>query len=171
MYLEGAEQALVDTHHCACVVEFTAVIRRAEECDELALGEELVAIFHDLMSSTDEIHVVLLQETRYDVGAECEGDTSVVFAPSRDVLVRIGPQEIAEKSTVGDLFVSVRLNTTRTYCSRAIKSDRGVADQESKTGTYISWSHHTANLLHGVQVGTEASVHGEDLLVDDGGNW
>lgn len=34
--------------------------------------------------------------------------------------------------------------------------------------TYISGSHHTANLLHRVQVGTEAAVHREDLLVNDG---
>jgi len=59
------------------------------------------------MSSADEIHVVLLKEARYDVWAECEGDTSVVFAPARDVLVRVGPQKIAEKTAVGNLCVSV----------------------------------------------------------------
>ena len=36
--------------------------------------------------------------------------------------------------------------------------------------TYISWTHHTADLLHGVEIRTQASVHGEDLLVDNGGN-
>jgi hypothetical protein len=40
-----------------------------------------------------------------------------------------------------------------------------------RKGAYISWSHHTADLLHGVEIGTETSVHGEDFLVDDGGNW
>jgi hypothetical protein len=34
--------------------------------------------------------------------------------------------------------------------------------------THVSWAHDTADLLHGVQVRAEATVHGEDLLVDDG---
>lgn len=37
-------------------------------------------------------------------------------------------------------------------------------------GTYIGGAHDTANLLHRVQIGAETSVHGEDLLVNNGGN-
>jgi hypothetical protein len=37
-------------------------------------------------------------------------------------------------------------------------------------GTYISWTHHPANLLHGVKIWAEATVHGENLLVNDGSN-
>jgi len=37
-------------------------------------------------------------------------------------------------------------------------------------GTYISRAHDAANLLHRVQVGTQTTVHGEDLLVNDGSN-
>jgi hypothetical protein len=62
-YLEGAEQALVDAHHGTCIVEFTTVVGRTEQCDELALGEELVAILHNLVSSAYQIHIVFLQET------------------------------------------------------------------------------------------------------------
>jgi hypothetical protein len=36
--------------------------------------------------------------------------------------------------------------------------------------TYVSRSHNTPDLLHGVEVWAETTVHGEDLLVDDGGN-
>lgn len=36
---------------------------------------------------------------------------------------------------------------------------------------YISWTHDTTNLLHRVEIGTQTTVHGEDLLVDDGSNW
>ena len=39
------------------------------------------------------------------------------------------------------------------------------------TITYVGRPHHTANLFHGVQIRAQASVHGEDLLVNDGGNW
>jgi hypothetical protein len=36
--------------------------------------------------------------------------------------------------------------------------------------THVGWTHDAADLLHGVEVRTQAAVHGEDLLVDDGGN-
>jgi hypothetical protein len=95
-YLEGAEQAFVDAHHRTSVVELAAVVRCAEQGDELALREELVPVLYDLMGSTDEIHVVLLEEARYNVRTECEADTSIVLTPSGDVFIRVGPQEIAE---------------------------------------------------------------------------
>ena len=72
----------------------------------MTLGEELVAVLNDLMSTTDEVHVVLLQETRYYVWAEREADTSIVLTPTGDVLIRIGPQQIAEKSAIRNLPMS-----------------------------------------------------------------
>lgn len=59
------------------------------------------------MRTADKVHVVLLQESRDNVRAECERDTSVVFTPAGDVLVGIGPQQIAEQSAVGNLWQSV----------------------------------------------------------------
>jgi hypothetical protein len=157
-YLEGTEQAFVHAHHRTRIVEFTAVVWCTEQGDELTLGEELISVFHDLMCTADEVHVVFLEEAGYDVRAECEADTSVVLAPSGDVLVGIRPQQIAEQPTVRDLCTlalhwrELKLHFKASYC------------------THICWSHHTPNLLHGVQVGAEASVHGEDLLVDDSGD-
>ena len=104
-YLEGTQQTLVDAHHRTCVVEFTAVVGCAEQCDELTLREELVTIFYDLMRTTDEVHVMLLQEARNHIRSEREADTSVVLAPPGDILVWVGPEEIAEKTAVGDLYV------------------------------------------------------------------
>ncbi len=46
---------------------------------------------------------MLLQKARDDVGAECEGDAAVVFAPAGDVLVGVAPEEIAEQAAIGDL--------------------------------------------------------------------
>lgn len=37
-------------------------------------------------------------------------------------------------------------------------------------GTYISWTHDSADLLHRVKVWAQTTVHGEDLLVNDGRN-
>jgi hypothetical protein len=39
--------------------------------------------------------------------------------------------------------------------------------RKEKSWTYISWAHDAADLLHGVQIGTETTVHCEDLLIDD----
>ena len=106
-YLERTQQALVHTHHCPRIVEFSTVVGCTEQCDQLSLGEELVAILNHLMRATDEIHVMFLQETRDDVGPEREGHAAIIFAPASDVFVRVGPQQVAEKSAVRDLERSV----------------------------------------------------------------
>jgi len=55
------------------------------------------------VGAADKVHIVFLQEARYDVRAEGEGDTAVIFTPSSDVFVGIGPQQIAEKTAIGNL--------------------------------------------------------------------
>lgn len=109
-HLERAEQALVHTHHGSSIVEFSAVVRCTEQGHELALGEELVTVFHDLVGTADQIHIVLLKEPGHNVGTESEGDTSVVFAPACDVLVGIRPQQIAEKTAIGNLWFEELVN-------------------------------------------------------------
>lgn len=101
--LERAEQTLVDAHHGSRVVKLAAVVGRAEEGNELALGEKLVAILDNLVSTADQVHVVFLEESRDNIRAEGERDTTVVLAPASDVLVGVRPQEIAEQTTVGNL--------------------------------------------------------------------
>jgi hypothetical protein len=49
---------------------------------------------------------MLLQEARDHIRPEGKAHTSVVLAPSGDVLVWVGPQEIAEKAAVGNLYLS-----------------------------------------------------------------
>jgi hypothetical protein len=46
---------------------------------------------------------MLLEETRYNIGTKCKRYTSVVLAPAGDIFVGIGPEKIAEKTTVRDL--------------------------------------------------------------------
>ena len=88
----------------------STIIWRTEQRDQLSLGEELVSILHDLSAhlafgqalagmthlvcSADQIHVVFLQEPRDDVRTERERDSSIVLTPSRDILVRVRPQEV-----------------------------------------------------------------------------
>lgn len=87
------------------------------------------------MGTADEIHVMFLQEARYDVGAEGEGHASVVFAPAGDVLVRVGPQEIAEETAVGNLCAGKSANC---YPLRDPGTD----------AAYISRPHNPTDLLH-----------------------
>ncbi len=157
-YLEGTQQTLVDAHHRTCVVEFTAVVGCAEECDELALRKELVTVFYNLMRTADEVHVMLLQEARHYVWPECEAHTSVVLAPPRDVLIRVGPEEIAEKTAVGNLS------------SLACVIDACCCCCGDPSLTHIGRSHHAPNLLHRIEIWAETAMHGKDLLIDDGGN-
>lgn len=56
------------------------------------------------MCTTDQIHVVLGEEPRNDIRAEGEGYATVIFTPAGDVLVWIGPQQVTEQPTVGDLL-------------------------------------------------------------------
>ena len=105
--LERAQERLVHTHHRTSIVELSAIVGRREEGDELALGEELVPVLHNLMGAADEIHVVLLQEAGDNIGPECEGDTAVVLRPAGDVLIRVRPEQIAQQSTIRNLSTSV----------------------------------------------------------------
>jgi hypothetical protein len=52
------------------------------------------------MCPTDKIQVMSVQEFTDDVGSEGEADTSVVFSPTVDVFVRIGPQQVAQQTCV-----------------------------------------------------------------------
>lgn len=62
MYLERAQQALIDTHHRTCIVKLATVVWCTEQGDELSFTKELVAILDDLMRTADQVHVVFLQE-------------------------------------------------------------------------------------------------------------
>jgi hypothetical protein len=108
--LERAQQTFVHAHHRAGIVELATVVGCREEGDQLAFAKELVAILDDLVSTADQVHVMFLQEARYNVWTEGEGDTAVVFTPAGDVLIGVRPEQIAEETAVGDLGkLSVRV--------------------------------------------------------------
>ncbi len=58
--LEGAHQGLVDAHHSSSVVELSAVIRRREQRDQLAFGEELVTVLHHLQNNSRASQTIIL---------------------------------------------------------------------------------------------------------------
>merc|ERR550532_3531628 len=93
--LEAAHERLVYGHHRTSIVKLSAVVGRAEQGDELALGKKLITVLHDLVCTANKVHVLPLQERGDHVGAEDEGDTAVVLRPPCDVLVWICPEEVA----------------------------------------------------------------------------
>ena len=103
-HLERTKETLVDAHHCTGIVEFTAIVGRTEQGDQLSLGEEFVPILDDLMSAAYQIHVVFLQEARHHVRTKRKRHSPIVFTPSGDVLVRVGPEKVTEKTTIGNLY-------------------------------------------------------------------
>jgi len=41
------------------------------------------------------------QKLRYDIFTKCEAYAAVILTPTNDVLVRVGPQEVAQQARVG----------------------------------------------------------------------
>lgn len=113
--LERAEQTLIDTHHGTRIVKLSAVVRCTKQGDELAFGEELVSVLDHLMGTTNEVHVMFLQEAGNHVRTEGEADASIIFTPASDVFVGVRPKEITEQATVRDLqqAVSTHVNTSQ----------------------------------------------------------
>lgn len=101
--LEGAHECFVDTHHGPGVVEFSAVIGSGEERNKLTTGKELVTVFDDLMRPANEVEVVFVQELCDNIFSKGEGDTPIIFSPSVNFLVGVGPEQVAEESRVGHI--------------------------------------------------------------------
>jgi len=56
-----------------------------------------------LVCPADEVEVVPAQELGDHVLPEGEGHAAVVLAPAHDVLVRVGPQQVAQQARVRDV--------------------------------------------------------------------
>lgn len=56
-----------------------------------------------LVGSAYEIQIVLLQKCFNYVLAKHEGDASLVLAPAACVLIRVGPEKVAEQATIWDI--------------------------------------------------------------------
>lgn len=57
------------------------------------------------MGTAYQIHVVFLKEARDDIGAKCERDTTIVLAPTCDVLIGVGPQKVTQETAIGNLYM------------------------------------------------------------------
>jgi hypothetical protein len=101
--LEGAHECFIYAHHCSGIIEFTAVVRCGKQGNKLPTSKEFVSIFDNLMRAANEVQIVLVQKLRDNVLPESERDTPIVFAPSVNLLIGIGPKEITQETSIGDI--------------------------------------------------------------------
>ena len=66
----------------------------------MPFGEKLVPVLDDLVGAAYQVHIVPVQEFGHHVGAEGEGNPAIVLPPPLNVLVRIGPEQVAEQTRV-----------------------------------------------------------------------
>lgn len=104
---ELAHQVLVHYHNCCGVVPFTVVVRRGKYCNQISVRKKFVAVFDNLMSSANQIEIVLVVEFFYNISSEGVGYTSLVFSPCGDILIRVTPEQITYKSTIRDITWSI----------------------------------------------------------------
>lgn len=55
------------------------------------------------MGSTDEVHVMFVEELCDNVSTESERDAAVVLAPAQDILVRVSPEQITQEALIGNI--------------------------------------------------------------------
>lgn len=53
------------------------------------------------MGTTDQIQVVLVQELGHHLWAKGKWDTPVVLPPAQNILVWVGPEQVAQQTLVG----------------------------------------------------------------------
>lgn len=92
LYLEGAHERFVNTHHAACIVKLPAVVWSREKCDQLAFGKELISILHNLREDTwhysaaysdqyQETDLQLHSQSSISLKVECNRTTSTKRNP------------------------------------------------------------------------------------------
>ena len=86
------------------------------------------------MSAANQVHVVPIQKLGHDVSAERERDSAIVFPPSLNVLVGVGPQQVTKQPRVRhvrgphdapDLFHRLQVGRQTTVAAKDFVIDDG----------------------------------------------
>jgi hypothetical protein len=113
-----------------------------------------------------QIHVMSLQEPRDNVRSERETDASIVLGPASDVLVRVGPKQVAEETRIGNVGRSHDPSDLlhRLEVGRETTVHWGGKKRFGRGRVWIS------RLRLDEGRGMKGICTAENLLVDDGGN-
>lgn len=112
------------------------MIQRTGQSDKLSLGEGLVTVLHNLTCSAHQIHVMHLQEARYNIRTKknerCGRHASNTLSPSGHILVRIGPQQTVSWWRARDHSPQVDALCTPDPCHASARSSSQHSDQRTK---------------------------------------
>mmetsp|Transcript_39432 Transcript_39432/g.127611 ORF Transcript_39432/g.127611 Transcript_39432/m.127611 type:complete len:314 (-) Transcript_39432:100-1041(-) len=89
------------------VAAAVAVVWRRPDGDEQLAKEVLVPLHRQLVRAGDELEVVCVQELVGDVGTKDVAGAARGDAPALDVVVRVGPHQVAHRAVVRDLLLPV----------------------------------------------------------------
>ena len=69
----------------------------------MPVAEEFVAVLNDLVSSANQVNLVLVVKLSHDVFSKRKAHTTVIIAPVIYFFVWVRPQEVAQESCVRDV--------------------------------------------------------------------
>ena len=94
-------KVLVYIHDSGIIIEVSTIIFGTENSYQLlVLAEESITIFHDLVTSANQIKVVSLQEFFELLPSENKSTASLIFLPVASVFIGVVPQEVGYKPAI-----------------------------------------------------------------------
>ena len=98
--LKRTHERLVNTHHGTRIIELSAIVGGRKESHKLSPSKELVSILYNLVSTANQIQIVLVQELSNNILPKGERDTPVVLTPSVDFLIGVRPEEVTQEASI-----------------------------------------------------------------------
>ena len=80
---EFAAKVFLYVQNRSIIIELTTVVRGRENCDKFSFGIELIAIFHNLMRTANQVYFMLLTERIHNCFIKLVAYTSIIVSPAR----------------------------------------------------------------------------------------
>mmetsp|Transcript_15416 Transcript_15416/g.25393 ORF Transcript_15416/g.25393 Transcript_15416/m.25393 type:complete len:256 (-) Transcript_15416:491-1258(-) len=101
--LERAHESIINRHHRPSIVKLSTVVGRREHRHKFSPREKLIPVFHNLVSTDYKIKIMTTKELTHNIATECERHTAVILIPTSNRWVRIGPKNVAKKTSVRNI--------------------------------------------------------------------
>lgn len=93
-------QRLVHVQDTCIIIKLAAVVGCRENGHQSSVSHELIAIFDDLVSPANESELVPAVKLSDYVLSEHKAHASIIVGPPLNVKLRVGPEQVAQKSSV-----------------------------------------------------------------------
>ena len=98
---ELAHELAVDVHNGGIIVEISAIVLGTENGDKLLVfSEEAITIFHDLVTTADQIEIMLPEELLQLRPTEDVATATFILLPVSYVFIRVIPEQISHQALV-----------------------------------------------------------------------